>query len=154
MRSPWGLLIPLAAIIVWPFFAIVQTIMRTRVRELEIRERIAMIEKGLVPPPEKDPGGFERAMSAMTVHGRVRDGGPARHRRTGVLLIGVGLGLVVMIGLAGHNGIQEALGIGGFLMVLGVTFLVISLFEAPKPAPTNATSPVEQEVNRPRRDPD
>ena len=33
-----------------------------RMRELRIRERIAMIEKGLVPPPEVDPAGFDRAM--------------------------------------------------------------------------------------------
>ena len=31
-------------------------------RELEVRERIAMIERGLVPPPEVDPRGFDRAM--------------------------------------------------------------------------------------------
>jgi len=40
---------------------------------MEIRERIAMIERGMVPPPEADPVGFEaqpalrrgRAVSAI-----------------------------------------------------------------------------------------
>jgi hypothetical protein len=55
-------LIPIVAIIGAFVTAIVATLSRARVRELEIRERIAMIEKGLVPPPEVDPHGFDRAM--------------------------------------------------------------------------------------------
>ena len=38
---------------------------RARIREFEIRERIAMIEKGLVPPPEKDPDGFDRVLGVV-----------------------------------------------------------------------------------------
>ena len=33
-------------------YAIVSALARARVRELEIRERIAMIEKGMIPPPD------------------------------------------------------------------------------------------------------
>ena len=33
---------------------------RERLRELAIRERIAMIEKGLVPSPESDPAHMRR----------------------------------------------------------------------------------------------
>ena len=55
-------LIPIVAIIGGITSAIVATITRGRIRELEIRERIAMVERGLVPPPEVDPRGFDRAM--------------------------------------------------------------------------------------------
>src|SRR5688572_17965011 len=58
-------LIPITAIAGGIAYAIVKEQGSARVREMEVRERIAMIEKGLVPPPEKDPRGFERAMSAV-----------------------------------------------------------------------------------------
>ena len=50
----FGVLIPIVAIAAWALVAVANAFSRMRVRELEIRERIAMIEKGLVPPPEKD----------------------------------------------------------------------------------------------------
>ena len=56
-------LIPITAIIGSFVFIIIKTLAKARVRELEIRERIAMIERGLVPPPEVDPRGFDRAMN-------------------------------------------------------------------------------------------
>ena len=59
-----GIMVPIVAIVGWAIYAIVSVVMRSRIRELEVRERIAMIEKGLVPPPERDPHGFEKAMSA------------------------------------------------------------------------------------------
>ena len=48
----WVFLIPIVAIIGSFTYVIVLTLSRARVRELEMRERIAMIERGLVPPPE------------------------------------------------------------------------------------------------------
>ncbi len=33
---------------------------RRQIREMEHRERLAMIERGLVPAPEVDPAAFER----------------------------------------------------------------------------------------------
>ena len=58
----WPFLIPIVSIIGAFTYAVVQTLARARVRELEVRERIAMIERGLVPPPEVDPRGFDRAV--------------------------------------------------------------------------------------------
>jgi len=37
---------------------------RRQIREMEHRERLAMIERGLMPPPELDPGAFERKFAA------------------------------------------------------------------------------------------
>ena len=47
-------IIPITAIFGAFVYLIVRTLSRSRVRELEIRERIAMIERGLVPAPEVD----------------------------------------------------------------------------------------------------
>ncbi len=130
MRWIVGPLIPIVAIIGAFATAIVQSIHRARIRELEIRERIAMIEKGLVPPPEVDPRGFDRAMHRYD-RLQVGRGGGARHRRAGIVLIGVGVGLMVLIGFSGAP--DEGLGVGGFLCVLGLAFLINSLFERREP---------------------
>jgi hypothetical protein len=125
-------LIPIVAIASWALLAIVSIVTRARVRELEVRERIAMIEKGLVPPPEVDPRGFAREMAR---HGRgsrrtgYRDN--AKYRRAGVIITFVGLGLLVML--------YPNFRVGGFLFVLGIGFLVNSLlFERTPPEPPAA----------------
>src|SRR3954465_1085166 len=83
----FGWIVGLAAVIAWPVVAVFSMWSRTRLRELEIRERIAMIEKGLVPPPEVDPGGFDRAMYR---YDRYRPHSLGRHRRAGIILMGIG----------------------------------------------------------------
>ena len=123
-------MIPIVAILAGCTVAIVGTLARNRVRELEIRERIAMIEKGLVPPPVVDPRGFERAMAHQELHAyqaRYRPSG--RHRRGGITLIGVGLGLMVLIALPGGDP-RSALGVGGFLVIMGLAFLINGRFES------------------------
>jgi hypothetical protein len=122
----WPFMIPIVAIVGGITAGIVSTIVKARVRELEIRERIAMIERGLVPPPEVDPRGFERAMYRAD---RVQwSAGAGRHRRLGMTLLGVGFGLMMLIGVAGHSP-QEGVGVGGFLVILGLAFFINSLFE-------------------------
>ena len=141
-RFAWPFLIPITAIICAFTFAIINSLSRMKVRELEVRERIAMIERGLVPPPEVDPRGFDRAMDRYDRH---RDHGPGRHRRSGVTLIGVGFGLMVLISFAGGSP-QEGLGVGGFLVILGLAFFINSLFEArqePSRPPTSSALPTE-----------
>lgn len=129
--NEWGLgglvfMIPIVAIIGGITSAIVATVMRARVRELEIRERIAMIEKGLVPPPEVDPRGFERALARSERVLWTSQAG--RHRRAGITLLGVGFGLMMLIGVAGHSP-EGGIGVGGFLVILGIAFFVNSFFE-------------------------
>ena len=139
----WPFIVPVVAIVGVFAYKIVQTMMQARVRELEIRERIAMIERGLVPPPEVDPRGFERAMSRYERMSTIRDmrgsTSSGRHRRAGITLIGVGLGLMLLISVAGETP-TAGVGVGGFLAVLGAAFLVNSFFEMQQ-APPSASMP-------------
>jgi hypothetical protein len=130
MISPF--LIPITAIIGAFVYVIVKTLARARVRELEIRERIALIERGLVPPPEVDPRGFDRAMARME-RSDYRSGA-GRHRRAGVTLMGVGFGLMVLIAFTA-NEMSVAIGVGGFLVVIGIAFFINSLMESPLDPP-------------------
>jgi hypothetical protein len=151
--------IPIVAIVGAFTYGIIRTLASARVRELEIKERIAMIERGLVPAPETDPRGFDRAMQRlerMESHRRefrdYRSSGGGRHRRAGVTLMGVGFGLMVLIGFADHNP-ETAVGVGGFLVVMGLAFLINGLIErstdvvhstggmAPPPPPTTPAPP-------------
>jgi hypothetical protein len=121
-------LLPIVAVIGGISIAIAAIISKNRVRELRIRERIAMIEKGMVPPPEIDPAGFDRAMirhDRDEWYGRRAAG---RHRRAGIILIGVGLGLMALR-LGNGFAMREGVGAGGFLAILGLAFVISSLFD-------------------------
>ena len=138
-QMAWPFMIPIVGIICTFAFVIVLTLSKARVRELEVRERIAMIERGLVPPPEVDPRGFDRAMNIAERH-RYRS--PGRHRRAGVALMGVGFGLMMLIGVAGGV-MHEGIGIGGFFVIMGFAFFINSLFDHPReefpPMPPRST---------------
>ena len=129
VQLAWPFMIPIVGTICTFAFLIVLTMNRSRLRELEIRERIAMIERGLVPPPEVDPHGFDRAMLLMADRKRYRS--PGRHRRAGVTMMGVGFGLMMLIGVAGGS-MSEGIGIGGFFVIIGLAFLINSLFDNPR----------------------
>lgn len=152
----WPFSIPIVAIVGAFAYAIVATIARNRVRELEVRERIAMIERGMVPPPEVDPRGFDRAMGRIERHEDRR--GYGRHRRAGITIMGVGFGLMVMIAFAGGDP-ESAIGVGGFLVIMGIAFFINSLFdnraEPPASAPGSVGAPGSTPpgpVDSPRRD--
>jgi phosphate/sulfate permease len=143
MQGAW-FLVPIVAILAGCAMAIAKTMAMARVRELEIRERIAMIERGLVPPPEVDPGGFDRAMARFE---RVRPSfrsGQTKHRRAGITFMGVGVGLTILIAFAAGEP-QVGVGVGGFLLVIGIAFFINSLFEEQSssrdPLPASASRP-------------
>jgi hypothetical protein len=64
----------------------------------------------------------------MDRYDRYRARAPRRHRSAGVTLMGVGFGLMVLITFAGESP-SSALGVGGFLVVIGFAFFLNSLFE-------------------------
>lgn len=93
-----------------------------RLKELAYRERLAMIEKGMVPP---GPSSLE------PLNGPRGSGTPVppralRHQSVGVLLVGVGCGLIVLLSFAAGSP-QAAVGVGGGLAVLGGAFLLNSV---------------------------
>jgi hypothetical protein len=130
MREIGPFVVAIVAIVGWMIVTVTRVISRNRVREMQVRERIALIEKGLVPPPEVDPAGFDRVMRRYDVDPWQPRHSPGRHLRAGIILIGVGVGLMLIIA-GGSGSIRLAIGPGGFLVALGLAFVLIGLFEAP-----------------------
>ena len=96
---------------------------RRYMRELAHRERMAMIERGLVPSPETDPAQFEAATGLATPASADVPKRGQRFRTLGVAMIGLGVGLAFLIGLTGGDpGI--GLGIGGAWVALGAASLL------------------------------
>jgi hypothetical protein len=152
LQSAWPFLIPIVGTICAFAYIIVLTMSKARIRELEVRERIALIERGLVPPPEVDPRGFDRAMHSLE---RGRSRSTTRHRRAGVTLMGVGFGLMMLIGVAG-GAMNGGIGVGGFFVIMGLAFFINGLFEHPddryQPAPPRSSTSGPLAPEPPRRD--
>jgi hypothetical protein len=115
-----GWIVPVAAISGWVFISLFRLYLVGRTREHAHRERMAMIERGLTPSagtaaPEVDWRGDPYRYSV------------SRHRRTGLILIGVGTGLAVMLLVIGTGG--RSMGASAFLIVLGLAFLAIAMFD-------------------------
>jgi hypothetical protein len=92
---------------------------RQRLKELAVQERIALIEKGLVPSPESDPAGFESALSRPPISVKAQ-----RYRSAGLMLTGMGLALAILLFFVTPRAIRGvALGVGGAMTVLGLTVL-------------------------------
>lgn len=90
---------------------------RRAIREMEHRERLAMIQQGLIPAPEADPLGFEAATEPAP--GSVR---ADRWRSAGVVLIGLGLALFFLLTFTA-SAPGAGVGIGGAFAVLGGTLV-------------------------------
>ena len=115
------LLIPILAIIGGFSIVLFNIYQRGRARELRYRERMAMIERGMAPPPEPPSGWMDGPHGTDS---RFRGG---RHGSAGVVLVGIGFGLMLIIAFAGRNP-GAGVGVGGAIVVLGVAFLVNSWF--------------------------
>ena len=95
---------------------------RRKIREMEHRERLAMIDRGLMPSPESNPAGFDAAAGLAEAPTEVPDR-RNRYRTAGVLLIGFGVGLMFLIGVA-SNAPETGVGIGGAWISLGAASLL------------------------------
>jgi hypothetical protein len=111
---------------------------RRQIREMEHRERLAMIERGMVPSPEVDPGGFEERMVTPR---RPEAAGSVRSKSAGVMMIGLGFAFMFLLSFtAGEPGV--GVGIGGAFALIGAAFFVNALmldrsqpYSPPPPAP-------------------
>ena len=128
LQLAWPFLIPIVGTICTFAYIIVLTLSKARVRELEVRERIAMIERGLVPPPEVDPARLRSRHACLTSATRHRS--PGRHRRAGVTLMGVGFGLDDA-DRRRRRRMNEGIGVGGFFVIMGLAFFINGLFDHP-----------------------
>ena len=87
---------------------------RARRLEMQHRERLAMIERGMMPSPETDPARFEASLGRPSL---------SRYTTLGVAIVGIGIGLMLLIGVAG-GAASAGVGIGGAIAVLGLAFIV------------------------------
>jgi hypothetical protein len=118
---------------------------RQRMRELVMRERIALIERGLVPPPEVDPKRFEALVHPPDVQVKLRSPAAAargaRYRSAGVMVMGFGAALFLLLAAAADlPGI--GFGIGGGFVILGVAMFVNGMLLAREPVPPLEHPPV------------
>jgi hypothetical protein len=120
---------------------------RRMLREFEHRERLAMIERGLVPPPERDPAGFE---SRTGVGAQPERSGATRSRSAGIIMIGFGLALMMLIAFAaGEPGV--GVGIGGAFALLGAAFIFNAAAltrRASAPPPLPPLAPLNRPIAR------
>ncbi|MGE0816526.1 MAG: DUF6249 domain-containing protein [Vicinamibacterales bacterium] len=106
-----GVVVLPALVILGGFTMLGLAILRgTRQAEFRHQERMAMIERGMVPPdPVMGDAGLRRAYGAKLT--------------LGILVCGLGLALVMLIALAAGEPML-GLGIGGAFVMVGLAFVV------------------------------
>ena len=121
----FGLIVTVTVIICGVAVLLMAMVNRSKMLEMKHRERLAMIERGMLPPPEVDPNGFERRALGMRPPSR----SSVRFRSAGVLMIGVGLALMLLISFAGESP-EPGIGVGGAFALVGAALLLNGLFSA------------------------
>lgn len=91
---------------------------RRAVREMEHRERLAMIQRGLLPAPESDPLGFEEGVEAFSGAGLKSE----RWRTAGTLMVGLGVALMILLTFSAGE-FSVGFGVGGAFAALGAAIL-------------------------------
>ena len=93
-----------------------------QIREMEHRERLAMIERGL-PPPADFESAVERTLSTEDAARYAR---VLRWRTAGIIMIGLGLAYFFLVTFAVRNP-EIGIGVGGAFTVIGAAFFVNAL---------------------------
>jgi hypothetical protein len=132
--------IPLIVVTGLMVLAAVWVYRMSKLRELKQRQILAMIEKGITPPPELHPVAFNGAPRRSMQEERFKSGG--------IMLIGFGVALALVIGVAGGQA-RVGLGIGGAIAAIGAAMVVSALFSrgsgsvasGPPPEPRPAEPP-------------
>jgi Domain of unknown function (DUF6249) len=156
--DPEEVIVLMTVLIIIAGIAVIWMAMQSRrqIREMEHRERLAMIERGVVPPPEVDPERFERTMAARRTARVTESRGGARARSAGVIMIGLGLALMMLISFAAEAP-SVGIGIGGAFAVLGAAFffngLLIARSEPDTTSPSYTSSTISPPSNSSRAAP-
>lgn len=124
-----GQFIFLAMLFAWLVITVLGMFMGMRRKEHAHRERVAMIERGLAPPPEMYPNMYEAPPWAQGPEVQVRRERKAPlpavvSRKLGVLILFGAAGIAWLIFLVDSP--RVALGVGGLLGMIGLAFIVIS----------------------------
>lgn len=128
-----GTWIPIVAIVGAFSFAAYNLYLKMKARQLMHQERLAMIERGLAPPP---------------VNPAELEDWPKRKRSSrhvGVILIALGIGLPFLIFFEGDESLGEAVSIGALFLFLGLGFLVNAMLDR---RAEMSKSPVDQKELR------
>ena len=92
---------------------------RSEALERQHRERMAMIERGHIPPPPPTRRGAASSLALSF----------------GIITVGIGLGLMTIISIA-NSAPDVGIGIGGAIVIVGVAFIVRSIVvRPPEPEP-------------------
>ena len=91
---------------------------RTKVLEMAHRERLAMIERGIMPAGDLDT--HQQAVRAQ------RTARSNKRLSAGVFIVGLGLGLATLIAFASREP-EVAIGVGGAIAVVGASLIVTAL---------------------------
>lgn len=92
---------------------------RTKVLEMAHRERLAMIERGVMPAGDLDATSQQMAKAQRTAKGN-------RLLSAGIFIVGLGLGLGTLIAFASREP-EIAVGVGGAIAVVGGSLIVTAL---------------------------
>ena len=109
--------------------------------ELRHQERMAMIERGMVPPPEM--GGWAPPPPpgpGVTFRDHRRGAKSGSQMTAGIVLIGAGFAFMTIVGIAAGTP-SVAIGIGGAFVVFGAALIVISQVTRPVETMTTAVHP-------------
>jgi hypothetical protein len=96
--------------------------------ERQHRERMAMIERGQIPLPNQNivRRGSEASSRALSL---------------GIIVVGLGLALMAIIGIAGQTP-TVGIGVGGAIVILGASFIVRSFVVRPESQNSSFQPPV------------
>jgi hypothetical protein len=108
-------LIPIVAMVGGLSVGAYSMYLRMKARKLMHDERLAMIEKGLTPPP----------LNAAELSDFPRRHRSSRH--VGIMLVAVGIGVGVLIALNGET--KNAFGVGGLIILIGLGFLLNAMLD-------------------------
>jgi hypothetical protein len=104
---------------------------RSQHLEMQHRERMAMIERGQIPLTDPE---------VLHVR-RVPNVGPSsRSLSVGIIVVGLGLALATIIGIAGESP-EIGIGVGGAIAILGGAFIVRSVIVRPDVPPSAPVRP-------------